>query len=164
MQTSKNNVYVILLGSNIDPQNNLIRSLELLQKELVIQRISRVYESPPHGMGGDNFLNVAVEAEVKLSPDQLKNQVLRNIESRLGRIRTENKFVPRTIDLDIVIINDAVVDNEIFEQPHVCLPVSDLLPELRDSSTGESIKQIAAEFTYKGKIHLRTDIQMLPNL
>ena len=73
-----------------------------------------------------------------MSPAQVRDDVLRTIESELGRHRVEDKFAPRTIDLDLVLYNDLVTEEMDLKLPHpdlarpfVCTPVFELLEEDR---------------------------------
>lgn len=156
------NKILILLGSNINPEQNLPAAVELLSRNLTIQRISRIYETPPFGMDGDNFLNAAVEVLAELSAEDVKQHILREVESQLGRQRSRDKFIPRTIDLDIIVFNETVVDREVFEQPHVMLPASDLRPDLIEPSSGSTLKQLAEKHPLREHIYLRENI-LLPH-
>lgn len=75
------------------------------------------------------------------------------MEERLGRRRTSDKFSPRTIDLDISLFADLILDDpedglripdpEILECAHVAVPLADLSPDKRHPVTGETLAEIA---------------------
>ncbi len=111
-----NNFIYISIGSNIDPETNIPKSLVMLKEYLYISNISPVFITPP--IGGKekqpDFYNCVVETEPRhlLTPLELKFNILRNIETQLKRIRSEDKYIPRTIDLDILLFNDIVQNDE----------------------------------------------------
>jgi 2-amino-4-hydroxy-6-hydroxymethyldihydropteridine diphosphokinase len=138
--------YVIFLsiGSNIQPQENLPKAFGLLRQEVHIEEVSRVWKTPAVGGGGPDFLNAALRIRTHLAPDELKSRVLHPIEARLGRVRTENKYAPRPIDLDILIVDGSVHDPQIWKQAFLAVPLADLLPTLENSENGETLSEAAA--------------------
>ncbi len=108
------------LGSNIAPADNLKQALELLRRELTVLAVSRAWRTPAVGSQGPDFLNAAVLVHAPQPASQLKSQVLRDIEARLGRIRGEDKYAPRTIDIDIVVDGERVVDPELWKSRPSC--------------------------------------------
>ncbi len=75
----------------------------------------------------------------------LKMNILTAIEKRMGRVRTIDKNAPRTIDLDIVAVNDAVVDMDIFKFDHLIFPLAEIAPDLCDLENQRSLTDIARE-------------------
>jgi 7,8-dihydro-6-hydroxymethylpterin-pyrophosphokinase len=73
----------------------------------------------------------------------LKQKVLLPIEIELGRRRSENKFAPRTMDLDIVLFDDKSVDNKYWEQAFVVIPLAEIYPQYENPLTHESIIETA---------------------
>lgn len=126
------NTVFLLLGSNIDPDKNIPQALEALRNspQLEVIQVSSTWRTKAVGSEGDDFLNVAVHIHSNCELYCLKEMILGEIENRLGRIRTEDKNAPRTIDLDIIVFNDELLDTEIFELDHMILPFYDLLPGL----------------------------------
>jgi len=131
------------LGSNIAPADNLKQALELLRQELTVLAVSRAWRTPAVGSQGPDFLNAAVLVHAPQPASQLKSQVLQDIEARLGRIRTEDKYAPRTIDIDIVVDGEQVVDPELWKYAHLAQPVAELLPDLVDPTSGQTLETIA---------------------
>jgi 2-amino-4-hydroxy-6-hydroxymethyldihydropteridine diphosphokinase len=152
----------ILLGSNIEPEVNLPLAASYIDEELRIQRCSSVWQSPPHGMIGPCFLNAVVEISSDLSDDQLKNKILRKIEAKLGRIRTRNKFSSRTIDLDIVAIDNEVIDDETWSLDHIAIPLSELAPGLLEPICTKTLEVVARSMQEGSQMIKRVDIQLLP--
>jgi 2-amino-4-hydroxy-6-hydroxymethyldihydropteridine diphosphokinase len=144
----------VILGSNIEPQANLVRALEHLQRELEIEAVSGVWESEPYGAPGTpRFLNAAVRIVSVLPPAALK-RLLRRIETDLGRRREGDRNAPRTIDLDLVLFGSLVVDDpatglripdpEISSRAYLALPLAEVGPEVCHPESGELLADIAA--------------------
>jgi 2-amino-4-hydroxy-6-hydroxymethyldihydropteridine diphosphokinase len=108
----------VALGSNINPQVNILQSLLMLKSYITIAAISNFYRTSPVGRPEQpDFINGVVKIRTDRSPRELKFEVLRKIEEKLGRVRSEDKFAPRTIDLDMILYGVTVVD-----EPDLCLP------------------------------------------
>jgi 2-amino-4-hydroxy-6-hydroxymethyldihydropteridine diphosphokinase len=132
----------ICLGSNIDPETNMRRAVAMLREQAQVLSLSSCYETTAVGSDGPNFLNMAACLLTPLPADILKQQLLRQIEARLKRVREADKNAPRTIDLDIILYDDQVLDDDLWRYPHLALPFSELVPGLRHPGTGETLKQI----------------------
>lgn len=133
------------MGSNISPASHLPKALRLLQEYVAVLKWSQAWETPPYGMSGANFLNAAVQLRTYHSANTLKTMVLRRIEAMLGRVRLHEKFIPRTIDLDILVFDGQVIDEEIWEQAHWAVPLAELLPSLARQPDGTLLKQVAQQ-------------------
>lgn len=148
---------ILLIGSNIDPLDNLTASIERLRELCPIVSISPIWETQAVGSHGPNFLNAAVQVLTYLEPETFKSQVLRAIENSLGRIRTNDKNAPRTIDIDIIIWDHEVVDDGLWTNAHIALPVSALAPQLIDPAAGKTLKAIAQELREKSQAVMRPE-------
>jgi 2-amino-4-hydroxy-6-hydroxymethyldihydropteridine diphosphokinase len=133
----------INLGSNINPRENIQSALEALANRLPVIQISSLWKSPPYRTDGSNFLNAAVLIETDLDAVTLKESILTEIENDLCRVRTEDKFTPRTIDLDIITYGDQIIDENVWELSFVAVPVSEIIPNLVHPETQETVGQIA---------------------
>jgi 2-amino-4-hydroxy-6-hydroxymethyldihydropteridine diphosphokinase len=147
----------LLLGSNIQPEYNLLLAIDELNKHLTIHQISQVWETAPVGSAGPNFLNAAILVRTPLEQNDLKQEILYPLEARLGRVRTADKNAPRPIDVDILLFDGIVLDQSLWHFAFRAVPVAELLPELR-SEAGELLKEIAGKFVHTGSIWLRTDV------
>ncbi len=143
----------ISLGSNIDSERNLREAVRRLASHCTLVAVSPVYETTPVGKTDQsNFLNAAALVETDLTAAELKTRILRVIEQDLGRVRTEDKNAPRTIDLDISLFGDEVIelegrhipDPEILKYPHIAVPLADLAPGQTHPETGQTLQGIAA--------------------
>jgi 2-amino-4-hydroxy-6-hydroxymethyldihydropteridine diphosphokinase len=141
------------LGSNLgDRAANLRRALELLASpEVGITRLSSTYETEPQDLRHQPwFLNIIAEIETTLFPLQLLGRI-QKIEKELGRQRVVDKG-PRTLDIDIVLFGDSVINTPRLHVPHprmqdrrfVLEPLAELAPELRHPLTRRTIREMLA--------------------
>jgi 2-amino-4-hydroxy-6-hydroxymethyldihydropteridine diphosphokinase len=135
----------ILSGSNINPVTNTRQALALLRRQVEVLQTSNAWESRAVGSPGPNFLNLAVKALTDRSYDDLKFCVLREIEAKLGRVRSSDKNSPRPIDLDIILYDGQVTDPNIWTRAHVAIPMADLIPNLVHPQTGQVLGSISAD-------------------
>ncbi len=113
----------ISLGSNIDPEPNILAAARLLTRDVDVMESSTVYESAALGTAEQPpFWNAVLRIETDMQPWTLKFEVLRPLEDELGRIRTADRNAPRTIDLDILLYGE-----EIIETPGLVVPDVDVL-------------------------------------
>jgi len=131
------------LGSNIQPETNLVRAIELLRDHGRLEKISNAWESKSVGAEGPNYLNACVLLMTPLGQKEFKEEILLPIEKELGRQRSANKFAPRTIDIDIVIFDGKSCNDKYWEQAFVVVPLSEIHPEYQNPITRESILQSA---------------------
>lgn len=134
---------VILLGSNIQPDENIRLGAVLLSHSLNIKKASTVWLTPAIGTTGPDFFNAAVLSETDLDEDTIKHTILHQIEEKMGRIRTSDKYAPRPIDLDIIIYDKKVIENRLWDTAFILLPVADLVPGLRHPHTREPLISLA---------------------
>ena len=149
----------LLVGSNIQPEQNIRMALSLLKDSVTIQAISTVWETPAVGSDGPNFLNLVVQITAAFTPQELKYNVLRKIEAQLGRIRSEDKYAPRPIDLDILLFDNKNLEPNIWHQAHITCPLAGLLPDLVDPHTGLKLSQLALDFQRTTPVRHHTDLQ-----
>jgi len=106
------NQAVIALGSNIEPEKHIHQAhCELSRLGLILQKTEILRTKPQKFTDQPDFLNTAVLLATYLPLEELQLH-LRQIETHLGRVRTQNKNAPRTIDLDITTFNDHIIDEE----------------------------------------------------
>ncbi|MFN2214566.1 MAG: 2-amino-4-hydroxy-6-hydroxymethyldihydropteridine diphosphokinase [Anaerolineales bacterium] len=134
---------VIGIGSNIFPRDNIRSALHLLGRTVTIQAVSSIWKTSAVGSPGPDFLNAAALVATRFSVELLRNKILRPIEGMLGRIRTYDPNAPRTIDLDILMFDGVILDNQLWEYPHMAVPVGELIPEYVDPNSGYRAAEIA---------------------
>jgi 2-amino-4-hydroxy-6-hydroxymethyldihydropteridine diphosphokinase len=113
-----NNAYLSLGSNEGNRKQWLNRALTLLAERCgTIQQQSPIYETAAWGITDQAaFLNMVVHVHTSLTPNELLKQIL-SIEIELGRQR-EVKWGPRTLDIDILLFNDAVIDTPELRVPH----------------------------------------------
>lgn len=137
------NTAFLSLGSNVKPEENLPKAVRLLSDQVQITAISSIWHTQAIGSESPAFLNAAVKILAYFSAHDLKENILCKIEEELGRVRIQNKFAPRPIDLDILIFNDKVLDSSLFTLDHLIFPMSELTPELIDEEHNLRLQEIA---------------------
>ena len=126
------NLAVIMVGSNIDPEFNLKKAREYLEKEQNLLAESSPVTTKPIGYKYQpDFVNGAFLISTELDMEILERS-LKQIEVRLGRQKAADKYGPRTIDLDIVVWNGKVVNRDFYERDFVRKAVFELLPQLAE--------------------------------
>lgn len=127
----------LALGSNIGNRVKMIESAirKMCDRGLTVLRTSALYETKPMYLENqESFINGACEIKTSLSPMELLEQ-LKAIENDLGRVKTVENG-PRTIDLDILLYDEELVENSRLSIPHkrmlerefVLQPLCDLIP------------------------------------
>jgi 2-amino-4-hydroxy-6-hydroxymethyldihydropteridine diphosphokinase len=148
----------LLLGSNIDPEKNIRQAIKLLTNRFSIEQISKAWETPAWGTNGPNFLNIAVVISTSLDPLRLKTMVLRPLEAQLKRVRSADKFAPRTIDIDIVAWDAEVLEDRLWNHAHLAVPVAEVLPCYQSDETGEYLVQAAQRLMRASPIWPRPEV------
>lgn len=146
----------IALGSNLgDRRNYLEQALGQIdeRESISVVQVSPIIETTPVGpVKQGNFLNAVAEVATDLDAFALLDELLR-IETRLGRIRRE-KWGPRTIDLDILLYDDLIIDDARLSVPHPHLvervfalePLASIAPDLIHPVIGTTIAEILLEY------------------
>jgi 2-amino-4-hydroxy-6-hydroxymethyldihydropteridine diphosphokinase len=147
----------VLLGSNIEPEVNIPRAVDLLQEKVTILKLSSVWESASVNCCYPDFLNLAASVSTSYGVDELKMQVLRPLEAQMGRVRTEDKDASRTIDIDIILFDGNVVDLDLWQHVHRAAPVAELFPDTV-SDSGERLNDNARRLAQATPIQIRRDI------
>ncbi len=130
-----------------------MRAVDLLAGEpgIEVLAVSQLRETEPVGVTDQpEFLNGAVAVETSLSPRALLDALLR-VEQALGRVRDDERWGPRTIDLDLLVYGDEIVDQPGLRVPHprlherrfVLEPLVDLNPELTIPGLGKAAELLA---------------------
>ncbi len=144
------------LGSNMGDREKLLQSaLDALDTpDLQLLRVSSLYETEPIGFRDQAwFLNLVAEFETELFPKQLLHR-MQKVELSLGRVRSV-KNGPRTIDIDILLYGNSVIETAELKIPHpryrerrfTLAPLAELNPALRDPMTGQTMAEMLAALT-----------------
>ncbi len=147
----------ISIGSNIDKEKNIPSSLDALQKHFGRLTVSSIYETAPVGFSGENFHNLIVKFDSDLEAKQVA-KILRQIELDHGRTRNCQKFSSRTLDLDLILYGDQVINDgrlrvprdEIERYAFVLEPLAEIAGEQLHPLSGKSFKQLWDEYDKTG--------------
>lgn len=140
------------VGSNVDPEQNILSALPEIEAHLKVTETSRFYRNPalsPVPRKLPPFVNGVLKVRTDLPPHELKYGVLRNIEKKMRRTRTGDRYRPRTLDLDLLVCGSLEVreagitlpDPDIEVQPFWAVPLAELVPELPLPETGLTLKE-----------------------
>ena len=141
------------LGSNLQPRRHLHAALDELRARFGELAISPVYRSKAVGFDGADFINLAVALDTELEPVDL-NDWLHALEDRHGRRRDVPRYSDRTLDVDVVLYGERVIQGpghldiprKELRHAFVLKPIADLAPELRHPLSGKSMGALWAEF------------------
>ncbi|MFQ5518951.1 MAG: 2-amino-4-hydroxy-6-hydroxymethyldihydropteridine diphosphokinase [Mariprofundus sp.] len=114
------------MGSNIEPEQNLLQAAAALRAEFGAMEFSSLYCSPAVGMDGDDFLNACCLLSSDLTPERIR-QSLKALEDAQGRDRSKGSWKPRTLDLDLLMYDGRVIDAELYRYAHAYVPALELV-------------------------------------
>jgi len=141
------------LGSNIDAHHHIATALDALTEAFGQLIISSVFESEAVGFEGDSFYNLAVGIQCSYSIGEL-SKMLKAIEDQHGRDRSAPKFGSRSLDIDILTVDDrvGVIDgvsiprDEILKNAFVLWPLAEIAATELHPQTGLSYQQLWQAF------------------
>ncbi len=141
------------IGSNIDRESNIIKCCRALRREFGALETSVIYETEAVGFSGDPFYNLAVGFDTDREAHEVVD-CFRRIETQQGRERAQPRFSSRTIDIDLLLYDDAVIEGvdfsiprrEITEQAFVLRPLADLCSDYLHPVEHKTIGQLWREF------------------
>lgn len=133
------------IGSNVDPRKNLVFALVELEKRFGKLEKSSVYRSKAYGFDGDDFLNMVVALRSEHAPAEIHAQ-LDEIHRAAGRDRAARGYSSRTLDIDLLLYDDLIVDEPPIRLPRpdvlrfsfVLGPLAEIAPELQHPETRQS--------------------------
>ena len=139
----------VSIGSNLERERNVKDALAALGKTFGELLRSPVYESAAYGFDGPPFYNLVVVFETPLDVRAVRAKI-QAIENLQGRKIGENRSGSRSLDLDLLLYDDAVFRDqgldvprrEIFEHAYILKPLADLLPAAPHPVTGEFFADI----------------------
>jgi len=157
----------ILLGGNLGDKKRIFSDVSTLLNERLgkISSQSAIYETEPWGFESpDLFWNQVLELSTNLSPEEVLAQT-QQIETELGRIRKENQYSSRLIDIDILFYGDQIINQENLTVPHpriqerkfALIPLCEIAPELIHPVLRKSMRQLLVESTDPLKVEKVTN-------
>lgn len=146
----------VALGSNLaDPRAQVERAIAALRDhpELDVLAVSPLYGSAPVGPSQPDFVNAALSLETALSPLELLD-LLQAQETEQHRTRTGERWGPRSLDLDLLLFGDQLIDSDRLTVPHPRLmerefalrPLCDVCPDCIVPGYGVTVSQQLATF------------------
>lgn len=154
----------VSIGSNIDREKHIPASLKALSSHFGALTLSSIYETEAVGFSGDPFYNLVVgfdsDQDIKTIMD-----ILRQIELDNGRNRECKKFSARTLDLDLLLYGDAIIDEDRFQIPRheiekyafVLEPLAEIAGHLRHPVSGIRYALMWEQFDKTGLQQHRID-------
>lgn len=147
----------ISIGSNIDKEIHIPSSLVALKKQFGSIITSSLYETAAVGFEGDDFHNLIVQFESSMEAKPVA-KLLRQIEIDHGRTRDSRKYAARTLDLDLILFGDQVINDgrlqiprdEIEKYAFVLEPLAEIAPDFIHPVSKKSYKQLWNEFDKTG--------------
>lgn len=144
-------LYAIALGSNLGDSRTILESaLEMLDRvpSIVLKAHSSWYRTKAIGPPQPDYINGCAVLQAEMSPEELLETLLA-IENKFGRIRRE-RWGPRTLDLDILLCDDLVLDTPTLQLPHprmrerafVLIPLAEIASDWIDPVSGMAIGQL----------------------
>lgn len=141
------------VGSNIERESNIPAGLRALRERFGPLTVSTLYECPAVGFEGDDFYNLVVAFDSG-EPVLAVHEALHEIEDRFGRDRSQPKFSPRTLDIDLLLYGGRILREgklvlprpEIERVAFVLAPLAELAPIRVHPVSGESFTAMWATF------------------
>ncbi|WP_426661549.1 2-amino-4-hydroxy-6-hydroxymethyldihydropteridine diphosphokinase [Rhodanobacter aciditrophus] len=141
------------LGSNLEPHRYLRAALDELRTHFGAIAVSPAYRSRSVGFDGADFVNLAVGLDTELEPEAL-NDWLHALEDRHGRRRDVPRYSDRTLDVDVVLYGEQVIDGpghlqiprKELQHAFVLKPLADIAPQVRHPVSGRTMAELWAAF------------------
>jgi 2-amino-4-hydroxy-6-hydroxymethyldihydropteridine diphosphokinase len=141
------------IGANLgDALNNVEQAIAAIARlpGAVLVRRSSLYRSAPIDAGGDDYVNAVVQLSTSLAPQVLLQQLMQ-LEAGFGRERAYHN-APRTLDLDLLLVDDIQVQSELLTLPHprmhlrafVLAPLLEIDPAIVIPGIGPAAAMLAA--------------------
>ncbi len=155
------------IGSNKDRQHNISSCLRILRNSFRDIDISSVYQSPAFGFVGADFYNFVVRVGSHFTPREMKLW-LQKIEDQHGRDRNQPRYSDRTLDIDLLLVDDCIINDgiievprcEIFKRDYVLRPLCDLAPELVHPVVKKRLTDLWQAFEGERSARLVTTFQL----
>ncbi len=164
----------VSLGSNLGHRSaHLVAAVTALRAlpDVEIDAASRVYETDPVGPPPqEQYLNAALRVRTSRTPRRLLRALL-EIERASGRRRAEERNGPRTLDLDLLLYGDRVIDEPGLQVPHprlherafVLEPLCEIAGSVLHPVLGERVEDLARKVRDPQAVRLWTEEEIWPS-
>jgi len=157
----------VAAGSNVDAVRNLRLAAHEMLRCFGKVDFSPAYRNAAVGFEGEDFINYVAGFDTPRGVDEVINE-LQRIEGLCGRARDAPKWAPRSMDLDILLYGDLVIDRpglvlprpDLLRRPYMLGPLADLAGELVHPTAGESIAALWARFDHAAHAMTRVDLAL----
>jgi 2-amino-4-hydroxy-6-hydroxymethyldihydropteridine diphosphokinase len=145
---------LLSLGSNVEPARWVPRALALLEARFDVRAVSPRYSAEAVGDASHPpFVNLSVRLRTDLPPRALR-AACRHVEERCGRRRCEDRFAPRTLDVDVVLQPGQPPAEELRREAYVLVPSADAWPDARPEGWARTlVEEVAARFPDWARAH-----------
>ncbi|BBA36622.1 2-amino-4-hydroxy-6-hydroxymethyldihydropteridine pyrophosphokinase [Methylocaldum marinum] len=145
------------IGSNIEREKHIPSALKELEERMGTLTVSSVYESEAVGFEGARFYNLVAAFSTELPVSEVA-KTLSEIENHHGRTRDSQKFSSRTLDVDLILYGDEVLQQgklmlpreDIIRYAFVLEPLAEIAPNRKHPVIGESYADLWAKFDKTG--------------
>lgn len=157
------------IGSNIDRKRSINAGVEALWKCFGILRLSSVYETDAVGFAGEPFYNLVAAFRSDKTPEAI-NACFKQIEQAQGRDPDDPKFSPRTLDIDLLLYGNEMIErpgltvprDEIERYAFVLQPLAEIEPDMRYPGRSERFLQMWQEAVEAGKMQPARKVEWMP--
>ena len=143
----------VAAGSNVEPERNLAKAAAALAKDFPDIELSPWYRNAAVGFEGEDFINFVVGFSTDLPVHDVVAK-LRAVEALCGREPGAPKWAPRSMDLDILLYGDLILDEpglklprpDLLKRPFMLGPTADIAPDLRHPTENATIGELWQRF------------------
>ena len=160
------------LGSNLgDREANLKSAISELDSEplVCLESVSGFYETEPlYNTNQPDFVNCVVGLSTDLEPESLLS-MCHQVEFHLGRLRRDDKYLPRSIDIDIIFFGERVVRSESLQIPHsryserkfVLTPLNDIAPDFVCPDSKRRVREMLQDCPDEARVEVYTRLERI---
>lgn len=164
-------IVYLSVGSNVEPARHIKAGLESLQQQYGALTLSAVYESAAVGFSGPNFYNLVLSFQSDCAPLVIADN-LRVIEAQHGRVRDSKRFDSRTLDLDLILYDDLILNttrlalprDEILKYAFVLAPLAEIAPQLKHPITQETYSSLWEKFPHTEQLIWTVAVNVVPTV